>query len=96
MAGQSLQINCTLSNIYSGLNNQNVFQMNFDINLLKILHCTGNNRQICIQERTSRLNENTVTIFKRNLSLFDTGTYFCQYNSIEKTEDNLHLMIGSK
>jgi hypothetical protein len=65
--------------------------MNFDINLLKILHCTGNNRQSCIQEGTSRLNESTVTIFKRNLSQFDTGTYFCQYNT--KTINSRKFMI---
>lgn len=70
--------------------------MNFDLNLLKILHCNANSRQSCTQEGTSGLNETTVTIFKRNLSQFDTGTYFCQYNNIEKTEDNFHLMIGSK
>lgn len=138
-AGQSLQVNCSItdnvqwrdklnngsmtgnvqlfghlndsSDATSGINGQS-YKHNYsesdnitiglraviglDINSLKILYCNTGSRDSCKEQNTIQLGPRTITLIKTNLTVANTGTYFCQYNSSNDAEDNLHLMIGCK
>lgn len=134
-AGQSLQVNCSItdnvqwrdklnngsmtgnvqlfghlndsSDATSGINGQSnkhnysesdniTIGLRLDINSLKILYCNTGSRDSCKEQNTIQLGPRTITLIKTNLTVANTGTYFCQYNSSNDAEDNLHLMIGCK
>lgn len=67
-----------------------------DINSLKILFCNTGSRNSCKEQNTIQLGPRTITFIKENLTVENTGTYFCQYNSSKDTEANLYLKIGCK
>ncbi|XP_052103706.1 uncharacterized protein LOC127737155 isoform X2 [Mytilus californianus] len=91
LAGQKFQVNCSCRPPV------NCSGCNININSLKIKHCTSRLRASCkVVKDTVKIDNRTISLVSPSVSVQDTGTYFCQYNNSQTTEDNFYLKIGYK
>lgn len=67
-----------------------------DINKLKIIHCKSSS--MCSVKDTTVVDNNVcmISFTEDNVTLQDMGTYFCQYNEVNKTRDNIYIRTGCK